>query len=140
MRKKIIRTKLKELEESLEKIKENLPDKFEDFSEMGIAKDGIYKNVEFCIQQVIDICSVVNSDLELGIPQDETDIIENLMKSGRLEESLGRKIKEMKGFRNILVHRYSRINDEQAFVNIKNGMKDLRLFMEEIEDILSEES
>ncbi len=58
------------------------------------------------------------------------------------------KIKELKGFRNFLVHRYGTIDDEVAFKNIKNGLPDFKLFKEEIlnylrslsEDDISSES
>jgi len=39
MRKEIIRTKIKEIEESIELVGENLPDTFEVFSSMGLIKD-----------------------------------------------------------------------------------------------------
>ena len=50
MRETLIRTKIKEIEESLRLVEENLPDTFEEFSRLGLVKDGIYKRVEFCNQ------------------------------------------------------------------------------------------
>jgi hypothetical protein len=47
MRKEIIRTKIREIEESLGMVEENLPETFEEFSRLGLVKDGIYKRVEF---------------------------------------------------------------------------------------------
>ena len=79
MRKEIIRTKIKEIEESIELVGENLPDTFEVFSSMGLIKDGIYKRIEFAIENVFDICAIINTDLELGIPGDDEEIVENLV-------------------------------------------------------------
>ncbi len=42
MRVDIIQTKLTEMEESLRLISENLPDKYQNFSNLGIVKHGIY--------------------------------------------------------------------------------------------------
>lgn len=140
LREDIIKTKMKEIRESLRLIEDNLPEEPEKFATMGLIKDGIYKRVEFCIQSVLDICAVVNSDLELGIPSSEEDIVENLMKGGILSAELGERVKRMKGFRNILVHRYGRIDDEVAFESIRGGINDFRKFMEEIEEILSKRS
>lgn len=53
--------KIKEIEESLELIEENLPDSEKDFRELGLVKDGIYKRLEFCIQNIIDILSMIYS-------------------------------------------------------------------------------
>lgn len=138
LRKDIIKTKMKEIKESLKLIEENLPEEPEKFAAMGLIKDGIYKRVEFCIQNVLDICAIMNSDLELGIPSSEEDIVENLVREGILSAELGERIKRMKGFRNILVHRYGRIDEEVAFESIKRGLNDFREFMEKIEGTLAE--
>jgi len=136
LRKDIIKTKMKEMEESLRLIEGNMPETFEKFAVLGLVKDGIYKRVEFCIQNVLDICAIINSDLELGIPSSEEEIAENLVKNGILSTDLGERVKRMKGFRNILVHRYGRIDDEVAFETIKEGINDFRTFMENIEQLL----
>jgi uncharacterized protein YutE (UPF0331/DUF86 family) len=49
---------------------------------------------------------------------------------------MGEKIKEMKSFRNILVHVYGEIEDEIAYEEIKNGLKDFEDFEKEIESFL----
>ena len=112
-------TKLKEIEESLRWVEEHLPDTFEEFSGMGLIKDGIYKKIEFAIENVFDICAIINTDLELGIPSDEEDILENLVKSEILNEEMKEKLRAMRGFRNIVVHRvvhrYGWVDDKIAF-------------------------
>ncbi len=88
MRKEIIRTKIREIEESLGMVEENLPDTFEEFSRLGLVKDGIYKRVEFCIEDVFDVCAIINTDLELGIPRDDEEIVQNLVKGEILSEEM----------------------------------------------------
>jgi len=53
MRVELISSKLEEIIESLRLVEENLPDDFETFGSLGLIKDGIYKRVEFAIQNVI---------------------------------------------------------------------------------------
>ncbi len=65
MRTEIIRTKVMEIQESLELIRKNLPDSFEEFASLGLIKDGMYKRIEFCIENVFDICAIINTDLRL---------------------------------------------------------------------------
>ena len=137
LRKDIIKHKIKQIEEILILIEENLPKNSEDFLHFGLAKDGIYKKIEFAIENMIDVCSIINSDLALGIPRDEDSIIDNLSKNKVISHSLAEKIREMKGFRNILVHRYGEINDEKAFEDIKKGLDDFVLFIKKIEKFLS---
>ncbi len=112
MRKRIIRTKMKEIEESIRLVEEHLPESFEEFSNLGLVKDGIYKRVEFAIENVFDICAIINADLDLGIPGSDEDIVENLIKNNILSMKMKEKLKMMKGFRNILVHRYGKIDDK----------------------------
>ncbi len=136
LRKDIIKTKIKEIEESTSLVEENLPKKFKEFLELGIIKDGIYKRIEFAIENVLDICATINSDLDLGIPSSEEDIVDNLVKNRIIGADMGRKIKDMKGFRNFLVHRYGKIDDRVAFDNIKEGLEDFSKFIREIENFL----
>jgi len=136
MRKRIIRTKMKEIEESIRLVEEHLPESFEEFSNLGLVKDGIYKRVEFAIENVFDICAIINADLNLGIPSSDENILENLMKNNILSMKMKEKLKMMKGFRNILVHRYGKIDDKLAFRILKENLGDFYEFMKEIEEFL----
>jgi uncharacterized protein YutE (UPF0331/DUF86 family) len=46
-------------------------------------------------------------------------------------------MREMKGFRNFLVHRYGILDDEIAYNDIKTGLKDFTTIFKEIESIIS---
>lgn len=136
MREDMIRTKIKEIQESIKLVVENLPDDADEFIALGLVKDGIYKRIEFAIENVMDICAVINSDLGLGIPSSEDDIIENLARNKILSGEMGGKVKGMRGSRNFLVHRYGRIDDAVAFENIGKGFGDFSKFIKEIERFL----
>lgn len=139
MRTEIIRTKTKEIRESLRLVEESLPDTFEEFSRLGLVKDGIYKRLEFCIENIFDICAIINSDLELGIPRDDVDIIGNLVKSEILSEEMKEKLKAMRGFRNIVVHRYGGVDDKIAFKILIENLPDFYVFLKRINDFLENE-
>lgn len=127
-----IKTKLKIIDENIELVKGNLPEKVNEFKALGLVKDGIYKKIEASIQEIIGICSIINSDLKLGIPSNRDDIIIALKNNNILSSKMAEKIKGLKGFRNFLVHRYGKINDDVAFKDIKQGLSDFALFKEEI--------
>ncbi len=136
VRKDIIRTKMKEIEESIRLVKDHLPETFEEFSDLGLIKDGIYKRVEFSIENVFDICAIINTDLELGVPHDDEDIVTNLVKDKILSEEMKDKLKWMRGFRNIVVHRYGRIDDRLAFEILKNNLQDFYVFVGKMVEVL----
>ena len=127
-RKIIILDKLKEIEHSLSIVKEAVPDDVEEFKNMDLLKDEIMNRMEFIIQNIIDICVVLSSDLKLEKPYSEDDIIENLVKAGLLQNDMARKIHEMKGLRNIQVHRNWKIDDELVFESLAGEMADIEVF------------
>lgn len=140
IRTNIIKTKLKIIDENVELVKGSLPENVRDFKTLGLVKDGIYKKIEASIQEIISICSIINSDLKLGIPSNRDDIIMALHNNNILSSNMTEKIKELKGFRNFLVHRYGKINDEVAFKDINDGLSDFELFKKEILHFIKTES
>lgn len=132
MRTQIIETKIVEIRDNLSIIQDNLPNDANEFVQLGLVKDGIYKKIEFCIQSVYDICSIINTDLHLGIPEGDESIIDNLEQKNIFTKKQAVKLKRMKGFHNILVHRYGKIDDELAFEMLKNNLDDFYVFLETI--------
>jgi uncharacterized protein YutE (UPF0331/DUF86 family) len=68
VRRDVIRVKLAEIRESVGLVRDNLPKSYDEFSRLGLTKDGIYKRMEFAIEDVFDICAIINTDMALGIP------------------------------------------------------------------------
>lgn len=132
MRINMIKSKLKIIEENIDLVQKNFPNKLEEFKSLDLIKDGIYKRIEASIQEIIKICSIINSDLRLGIPSNSDNIISTLEEKEIISKELSAKIKKMKSFRNFLVHRYGQIQDKIAYEDIKNGFDDFLLFKKEI--------
>ncbi len=129
--------KLQEIRESIKKVQDNIPKTFQEFSKMGIGKDGIYKNIEFAIESIIDICSMLVKEFELGIPGEDMDILRELEENKILSKEVVKKVIEMHGFRNFLVHRYGKLDDKIAYNDIKRGLKDFEFILKEIEKAIN---
>jgi len=138
MRKDIIKNKINEIDQSLDLINKNMPDTFDKFNELGIIKDGIYKRIEYSIENLIDIFYMFNSDFKLGIPSDDSDLINNLKAKNIISEDIVIKMRNLKGFRNIVVHRYSKIDDRMAYDFIKNNLDDFYIIIKSIESIIDQ--
>lgn len=136
-RKLIIYDKIMEMEYPLSLVQENMPQGAEEFSSMGLMRDGIMKRVEFIIQNIIDICAVISADLKLEKPYSEDDIIDNMNMAGILEENLVRKIHEMKGLRNVLVHRYGKIDDGLVYESLTRDLDDFEIFINRIREFVN---
>jgi uncharacterized protein YutE (UPF0331/DUF86 family) len=139
MRNNLIKTKIKEIEESLKMVEDHLPDDVKDFLSLGIIKDGIYKRLEFCIENVFDICAVLNADHNLGIPGSDEDIVDNLIQNDILPKEMKIKLSSMKGFRNIIVHRYGKVDDNLAFEILSEHLDDFYDFMTIINDYIGKQ-
>lgn len=72
------------------------------------------------IECTIDICTLIVKGLRLGLPSTEEDLFEKLERKGIITKRMKEKLKLMRGFRNILVHRYAEVDDELVFENLKN--------------------
>lgn len=138
MREEIIRGKMSVISEMSTSIMEYVPDDIEEFLTLGIVKDGIYKRLEYSLENVFDICAIMNADLKLGIPEDDENIISNLIKGGVLPEEWMFRLRNMKAFRNVLVHRYGSIDDGLSFRIIREHMNDFQDFIDVIGTFLEE--
>jgi uncharacterized protein YutE (UPF0331/DUF86 family) len=136
LREDSIRIKMAEIRECVDLVRKNLPDALEDFLQLGLIKDGIYKRMEFAIEDVFDICAILNSDLSLGIPEGDDDILDHLAGAGVLNNQIIGKIRHMRGFRNIVVYRYGKIDDRLVFSLLNEQLGDFSKFIEEIEALL----
>jgi len=140
IRKERIKDKEKDIIDSINIVAENFPSEFEDFVSSGITKDGIYKRMEFAIESIMDILNIINSDLDLGTPETEESVIINISQNKIFSKKFIDLVKEMKKFRNILVHKYGKIDDEKAFENIQEGIKDFEVIINEIEVFLKSQN
>jgi len=136
LRETIIHIKITEIVECVTLVRENLPQSAEDFMFLGLVKDGIYKRIEFAIEDIFDICAIINTDLELGVPGEDDDILDNLVNKNIISKQMQEKIHAMKGFRNIVVHRYGKIDDQLAFDLLTAQLNDFADFIDEIEKFL----
>jgi uncharacterized protein YutE (UPF0331/DUF86 family) len=136
VRETTIRIKLQEIVEGVSLVQDALPENAEEFHNMGLIKDGIYKRIEFAIENVFDICAILNADLVLGIPSEDEDILLHLIDKGIITPTMLDKIHGMRGFRNIVVHRYGNIDDALAFHLLKENIGDFYLFNSEIEQVM----
>ncbi|MDD1672362.1 MAG: DUF86 domain-containing protein [Methanomicrobiales archaeon] len=137
IRRDLIFLKLQEINDAVTLIEKHLPPTVGEFIHLGLIKDGIYKRTEFAIEDVFDICAVLNTDLRLGIPSEEEDLIKHLIDAQILSPSIRPKLKGMRGFRNIMVHRYGTIDDRLAFEVLRRNLQDFSAFCDEIRSYLA---
>lgn len=88
--------------------------------------------LQLSVEVVIDICSLLVTSLRLGLPAEEDDLIYKLTQGHVLSREMGAKIREMKAFRNVLVHEYARIDDRLVYEALTSRVNDFAAFKQEV--------
>lgn len=84
---KRVREKMRDVERRMETVSKHLPDHYEEFAELDIKRDGIYKNVEIAIQSCYDIAVMIVKEERLAVPEDEASIPLLLAEAGHFNRT-----------------------------------------------------
>ena len=71
-------------------------------------------------------------EARLGLPGEEDDLFDKLLRHGVISESMAGTLRRMKGLRNLLVHEYGRVNAQVVFETIQQRLGDCEAFKGEI--------
>lgn len=126
-----ILTKLDELQSYLEELKQVGPASFEEYQTVE-KKRACERLLQIAIEAVLDVCHLFVRGLRLGLPAEEDDIFDKLVRRGILSSETGAMLRKMKGLRNILVHEYGRVDDRLVYAMAAAGVQDFVRFQEEI--------
>jgi uncharacterized protein YutE (UPF0331/DUF86 family) len=66
--------------------------------------------LQVAIQAALDVASHIVSDARLGEPETNRELFDLLVRGGHLPEALASTLRDMAGFRNILVHGYQDVD------------------------------
>lgn len=131
MDEKRILSKIDELDSYLNELSKIKPVTLEEYEKSIKDKRACERLLQISIETVIDIANIIVSELKLGIPSDEDMLFDKLKQKNIISEKMTLTLKEMKGFRNILVHNYGEVKNELAFENLEE-LGDFEEFKEEI--------
>ncbi len=126
-----ILAKLDEMDRYLRELNEILPGEEEYHSDL-IKRRACEKTVELAIESLIDVAALIVSSKRFGLPSDEENIIDLLVDNRVITPDLGGKIKDMKGFRNILVHKYGRLDDKLVYRFLTGDTGDFIKFRDQV--------
>ena len=127
-----ILSKIDNINNYLEELDSVIPSNFKEYKNSIMDKRACERLLQISIESVIDICNILVSNLKLGLPCDEEDMFKKLEKKKIITKKMGKILINMKGFRNILVHKYGSVNDELVFEMLSERLEDFEIFKEEI--------
>jgi uncharacterized protein YutE (UPF0331/DUF86 family) len=132
---KSIFDKLGEFDSFLLKIEEYLPTSFEEYESDEMRRRAIERLLFISIQCTMDISGFVVNDLKLGIPSNEEDILNKLVKKGVISSLLAEKLKGMRKLRDQLFYWYSKVNDAEVFEGLTSNLNDLKEFSKQVKKV-----
>lgn len=120
------------IEENLQLIEKIRSQDFESFSknfrDIQAAKHSLQESIEACL----DIGSHIISEKGFQRPENYRDIYNVLEQEGIIDHMLSEKLQEMAQFRNLLVHRYAKIDSKRVYEIMSEDIKDIREFEKSI--------
>ena len=95
--------------------------------------------LQIAIQAALDVASHVVSDERLGEPSTNRELFELMKRAGWLPDELVLRLKDMAGFRNILVHGYEVVDVAIVRDVVESHLGDLLRYVEIIRSKLEQE-
>jgi len=125
-----ILAKVDQLDGYIAELKEIAPKSFAEYQKVE-KKRACERLLQVSIEVIIDICNLLVSGLRLGLPAEEDDLFRKLVEAGIITKEMGETLREIKGFRNILVHQYAQVDDRIVYEAVNTKLGDFALFRQE---------
>ena len=125
-----ILAKVDQLDGYITELKEIAPKSFAEYQKVE-KRRACERLLQVSIEVIIDICNLLVSGLRLGLPAEEDDLFRKLVEAGIMTKEMGETLREIKGFRNILVHQYAQVDDRIVYEAVNTKLGDFALFKQE---------
>jgi uncharacterized protein YutE (UPF0331/DUF86 family) len=93
--------------------------------------------LQIAIQAALDVASHVVSDERLGEPETNRELFDLLVRGGRLTPDLASTLRDMVGFRNVIVHGYQDVDLGVVEDVLRNHLEDLLAFVSAMRRVLN---
>ncbi len=125
------------IDENIRLIEEIKSQGFESFSnnfrDIQAAKHSLQESIEACL----DIGNHIIAEKGLRRAEDYKDIYKVLEEEGIIDPELSSRLQEMAQFRNLLVHRYGKIDTKRIFIIMSEDLGDMKEFVRKILNYIS---
>ncbi|OIO41577.1 hypothetical protein COU56_04165 [Candidatus Pacearchaeota archaeon CG10_big_fil_rev_8_21_14_0_10_31_9] len=131
-----IKDKITEIEQFLEELESIFPFDFEEYKSDFKIRAICERNFEKIIESVVDLAFILIKERKLKIPEDDESSFNILRNENIISEVLAKKLKEAKGMRNVIAHKYGKIDDEKVFQAVSEELiSDAHEFLNSIKSI-----
>ena len=124
---KVYKRKINYIVEKLSDLPKNLDDPY--------LFDALLYRLHTSIEAVMDIIAMLVKDLGAEVGDDYTNI-EKIRELGYIDISLEEKLKKLNGLRNVIVHRYNKIDRDAIVEELDVILGSIFKFLEIVENVL----
>jgi uncharacterized protein YutE (UPF0331/DUF86 family) len=120
------------IDENIRLIEEIRSQGYESFSnsfrDIQASKHALQESIEACL----DMGSHIIAEKGFRRAEDYKDIYKVLEEESIIDQILSAKLQEMAQFRNLLVHKYGKIDTKRVFIIMSKDLKDIQDFVKKI--------
>lgn len=128
---KIIKTKILEIQDHIERIK-NMDFTLEELESNQDIQDLISHRLHTAVEAAIDIASHLISSLGLFQKEEARDLFIELAGNKIISKDLAYNLGKACGLRNLIIHEYGSLDFSKLYYDYKDDLKDLEEFIREI--------
>ncbi|NLG79602.1 MAG: DUF86 domain-containing protein [Firmicutes bacterium] len=132
----VIRNRLKYLDEYISDLEKERHLTWEEFLTSKKTRRYVERTLQLALECCLDIGHHIIAEERLREPADNKDVFSVLHEAGFLRRSDVPRLRQMAGFRNIVVHDYTRLDPALVFGILKNGITDLVDFSLDIKEAI----
>ncbi len=127
-----ILSKIDSMDQYLKEIEDDMPSNLNEYQDN---KRKYERLLHLSIEAVIDVCSLILKNEGLGAPNDEESILDKLADNKIINQDIAKNVKDMKAFRNVLVHRYGEVDDRKVYEKLEK-LEDFKEFRKRVIEYL----
>ena len=133
-----INDKINEIEKYLEELERDMPENLEEYLADSRRKAACERHAERIIESIVDLAFLFAKHKKFDAPREEEGIFLVLASKEIISDELAKNLKEAKGMRNILAHKYGEVNDAIVFHAVSEELRrDAEEFIEKISEQLT---
>jgi len=133
-----INDKIDEIEKYLEELERDIPENFEEYVNNTTRKAACERHAERIIEAIVDLAFLFAKKRKFETPREEEGIFIVLASNKIISMELARNLKEAKGMRNILAHKYGEVNDAIVFNSVSEELRgDAEEFIKNVMECLN---
>ncbi|MCK4779484.1 MAG: DUF86 domain-containing protein [Candidatus Lokiarchaeota archaeon] len=99
--------------------------------------DALFYRLQVSIDAAMDVIAMLCKDLGITVRDDYSNI-DDLESLNIFQKDLLKNLRRLNGLRNVLVHRYIKIEEERIIQEKKNFVDNLKKFVKDVEKVINE--